>query len=573
MQRKILFILGKDVHNKGTYRIYKECMRRGFDADVYATTFADNHIALFLKENINIQLADVLDKEKLEKYDYIFSAVPLFDRELFREAEKYIFLNPSTHLDEVYFSGDFIFTARDLTKPLVGEKYWPIEEFNYQKSLPAMAAGGAALEKLENTGAESNVILFIDAGHFPFGTKKKLAEYVIQIANDCPDYEIRIKPRYLPTDTNTTHINRENLFHYLLDNPNLPRNLKLIREHTDLAEEVKEACLVICPEGTTSYEEVILAGKNLIIFTDFPNGECVLWPERRVRLFNSIPDGLVNRIYYKDIASYLPKGLPTKAADLKSSLYKITNVASDIVDAMEYIFEKFICQQKFPANRYYTSSDYLQKMEPDVLLTWNDIKCRRYKTILYDMAAQKIRYIYKQMDCGKVLHYIEEIGNELDGSNLAENIDKLNEVVYDLFIQNKYDMMDTAYTQSILCLAYYKKNRLSEFTPSVLRCKAYYEYCLAKIDFDNAKYVECLKHLEIYFEEVNSNLYEISYADDEGVKVMAHYYMGAALFWMNDWDGAKNHLYICDKAWEGRHKKAAEYLQRIESMCNKRQSI
>lgn len=566
MQRKILFILGKDVHNKGTYRVYKECIRRGFDADVYASTFADKHIALFLKENIDIQLVDALDKEKLDRYDYIFSAVPLFDRELFLEAEKYVFINPSTHLDEVYFSGDFIFTARDLTKPLVEGTCWPIEQFNYQKSLPAMATGGAALEECENMETGSNVILFIDAGHFPFGTKKELADYVIEIAKFCPDYEVKVKPRYLPADTSTTHINKENLFHYLLDNPKLPHNLKLIKEHTDLADEVKLACLVICPEGTTSYEEVILAGKNLIIFTDFPNKESVLWPERRVRLFNSIPNGLVNRIHYKDIKSYLPKGIPTKADDLKSSLYKMTNVASDIVNAMEYIFEKFISHQKFPANRYYKSSDYIQKMESDVLLNWNDIKRRRYKTILYDMAAEKIRNVNKQLNCSKVFHYIEKIGNEVNRLNLNEKIDGLNEIIYDFFIQNKHCMMETAYAQSVLCWAYYKRQRFSEFLPPVLRCKAYYEYCLAKIDFDNGRYVESLKHLEIYFEEVNNNLYEVSYADEENVKAMAHYYMGAALFYINDLNNAKLHLEICDRAWRGQHKKATEYLLRIESM-------
>lgn len=563
MQRKILFILGKDVHNKGTYRVYKECVRRGFEADVYATTFADEHIILFSKENIHIQSIEVLNREKLEKYDYIFSAVPLFGRKLFREANKYIFLNPSTHLDEVYFSGDFIFTARDLSEPLVEGECWPIEEFNFRKSLPAMAAGGAALEKSENSLWESNIILFIDAGHFPFGTKKQLAEYVIEIANYCPDYEVRIKPRYLPSDTNTTHVNKENLFRYLADNHNLPRNLKLIKEHTDLAEEMKAACLVICPEGTTSYEEVILAGKKLIIFTGFPNKENVLWPEKRVRLFNDIPRGLVNRVHYKEIASYLPNGISTNVADLKSNLYKVANVASDIVDVMEYIFKKFICFQEFPIARYYKSENYMQKMQPDVHLNWAEIKHKRYQTILYDNVAEKIRHLYIKMDCSKIFDYIEESKDEINESNFSEKNEKLNEVIYEVFINNRDEMLDTAYAQSLLCLAYYKKQRFLEFKPPILRCRAYYEYCLAKIDFDNGEYRECLKHLENYFDEVNSNLYEVSYADDEGVKTMAHYFKGATLYHLNDLENARTQLEICDKAWGGKHKKAAEYLYLI----------
>lgn len=566
MQRNILFVLGKDVHNKGTYKVYKECMRRGFCVDVYATTFADSHTILFMRENIKIQSVESLNEERLEKYDYIFTAVPLFDRKLFREANKYIFMNPSTHLDEVYFSGDFTFTVRDLSISLIEGERWPIEEFNYIKSIPAMASGGAVLEKGEVSNCESKVILFIDAGHFPFGTKKQLAEYVIAIANYCPDYEIRIKPRYLPSDINTTHLNKENLFDYLVYNKNLPCNLKLIHEHTDLADELKEAYLVICPEGTSSYEEVILAGKKLIIFTNFPNNENVLWPQNRVHMFNNIPSKLINRVHYKDIFLYLPEGIQTNVDDLKRSIYKFSNVASDIVDAMEYIFENFICKNMFPANKYYKSGEYIEKMMVDIHINWDYIKQRRYKTILYDIVAQKIRNLCIQLDCSKIINYIEKNGNEVNEINLNLEIEKVNDLIYEIFIENKNLMMATSFAQSLLCLAYYKKNRFSEFKPTVLMCKAYYEYCLAKIDFDNHKYKDCLRHLETYFDEVNDNLYEISYADDKGVKDMAHYYMGAALFEINDMANARIHLEICDKAWNGQHKKAAEYLQMIDSM-------
>ena len=142
----------------------------------------------------------------------------------------------------------------------------------------------------------------------------------------------------------------------------------------------------------------------------------------------------------------------------------------------------------------------------------------------------------------------------------------MNEIIYEVFIQNKDEMIDTAYAQSLLCLAYYKKHRFAEFRPPVLKCRAYYEYCLAKIDFDKNGYRECLKHLDNYFEEINSNLYEVSYADNEGVKIMAHYYKGAALFHVNDLKNARIHLKICDKAWDGNHKRAAEYLHFIDVM-------
>lgn len=563
MQRKILFVTGKDAHNKGTYKIYEECVRRGFDADVYATTFADNHLLLFQRENIEIQPVEALDEEQLKKYDYIFSAVPLFHIKLFRESDKYIFMNPSTHFHEPYFTGDFNFTARDLLKPPIDGKHWKIEEFNYYNSLPAMAAGLAALEERKHTSAASNVILFVDAGHFPFGSKKELAEYVIEIARHCPDHEIRIKPRYLPSDTSTTHMNKENLFTYLENCRDLPQNIKLIKEHTDLTEEVAKANMVICPEATSSYEEVILAKKRLIIFTGFPNNENLLWPPGSLEVYEHFTYKLANRVHYKEITSYLPEGIETNIDDLH--LYKLTDVAADIVDAMEYIYEKFLSHNRYPADKYYKSEDYRQKMETGDYLDLEAVKRKRYQKMLYDSIIFFIDRLHVKADCSSIHHYIEECGNDINEFNFDEKGRRLKDIIYEWLIQNRDSLPNTAYAQSLLCLAYFKRNRFEEFAQSELKCRAYYEYCLAKIDFDQGKYEDCLKRLNLYFDEVENNLYEVSYADDEGVKVMAHYYKGAALFHLNDMENAKIHLQVCDEAWKGKHKMAAEYLRRMKS--------
>lgn len=45
--RKILIVLGKDVHNKSVYKIYKECLKRGYCVAVFATTLKDGHINIF----------------------------------------------------------------------------------------------------------------------------------------------------------------------------------------------------------------------------------------------------------------------------------------------------------------------------------------------------------------------------------------------------------------------------------------------------------------------------------------------------------------------------------------------
>lgn len=566
--RRILLILGKDVHNKPAYRFYKEFLKRGYYVDLFATTLQDGHVNIFGEARERIKHINDLTEQQISIYDYIFSAVPIYNHVLFKDTQKYIFMNPSSHFDDVYFSGDFVFTVRDISQPLIEDEHIPVEDFNLMKSIPGMAAGGPQYEKTGiKKDEKSKKILFVDAGHFPFGTKQELAEYVIKIAEFCPDYEVRIKPRYLPRDQDTTHKNRENLYEYLDNKKTLPDNLTLIRTHTDLKEELEKVDVVICPAGTSSYEEVILANKKIIIFTDFPNKENVLWNADRVRLFNRINGKLPCRIPYQDIFKYLPQGIQADSDDLKNSIYKMAHVTEDIVDAMEYIYINFISKNIFPERKYCKIENYLSEMLPDYSLTWEDIIARRYRLPLYDYVANQARNLLIDIDYSRVFEYIESIRyskwREKDADRILVG---LQEILFDLYIQNKDKLMKNSYSQSLLCLAYFKKNRFDEFCPIELKCIAYYSYCLAKIRFDNADYENALKYINDYFDEVDSNLYEISYADDEGVKAMAHYYKGATLFHLSDIHNAEIHLKICDKAWNGQHKKAAEYLQMIDSI-------
>jgi len=561
--RRVLLITGKDVHNKGTFKIYREFIRRGFHVDVYATTLADKHTLLFQQEGVEIKNVKELNEQHIETYDYIFSAVPLFGRKLFRECHKYIFMNPSTHFDEVYFTGDFNFTIRDISQKFAKDFVLPIEEINYYKSIPAMASGGAALVDKKYSNTTSNKILFIDAGHFPFGTKKELAEYIITIAEACFPCELKVKPRYLPMDTETSHTNKENVLLYLADTENLPSNLKIINEHTDFQQELEDCDLVICSEGTTSYEEVILAKKRLLIFTGFPNQENVLWSQKRIEWFNYITNHIINRVYYKDIYKYLPYGIETNIADLKNNLYSTSNVAENIVDVMEHIYVNCIINNKFPARDYYKIESYKEQINVDKNLHWDDIIQRRYKSLLYDEASHFISRLYVNIDFSELIGYIES--QYYTEKNIDEKSDEMKSVLFDIFIENDELLRDTEFWQSVLCMAYFKKGRFKDFILSPGRHLAYYDYCLAKEYFDKKDFINAYKYINDYFDSVELNLYEISYADDEGVKIMAHYYRGAILFHLGEYKKAKEDLTICDKAWEGRHKKAKEYLNKI---CN-----
>lgn len=566
MKKKVAIITGKEVHNKNTYLIYKEFLSRNIMVDLYATTFDDGHLGLFIKDNVIVHDVKELSVDKINQYNYIITSVSIFEQKLFRNCKRYIFMNPSTHLLEVHFSGDFNFTAHDYTKRLVKSEELMLETFNNKKCIPAMATGGASLIYEEGKNNDNNIILFVDAGHYPFGTKKELVEYIIQIAEYCRDYIVRVKPRYLPGDVNKTHKNDDNIYNYFSKYSNLPSNLELIYEHTDLKEELRKCSLVICPEGTTSFEEVILSQKKLLIFTGFPNMENALWSEKRIQLSNQIPYNLPNRVYYKDIFKYLPYGIETNTDMLNDLLYSIKNNAYKIVEVMEYIDDTFLSVGRFPQHAYYKYENYKEELKESEKDTWENIIQERFKKVVYDNLSYLISRIYTYMDCSEVFLYVDS--QNYSEENLYEKIEFARGILFKIIIENRNKMEETRYTQSILCLALYKTNMYEDLLNLNVKCNDYYNYCLAKIAYDRCDYVGALRYINEYFKEVEMHQFEVSLADDISVINMAHFYCGASYFAVGDYVKARFHLKICNNAWEGNHKKASELLDKIERYCN-----
>lgn len=563
--RKILFILGKDVHNKAAYSIYQECIKRGFLALVYASTLNDGHVNLFLNNNVNVFDMKKLSADIIHNCDYIYAAIPICYDVLFRKIKKYIFIAPSTYLDESYFVNDFAFTVRNIITPLIEGEKWPIEVLNNEKMVPAMATGGPQYDEIINMPqVHSKVILFIDAGHFPFGTKKLLADYVIKIAESCSDYEVRIKPRYLSADVDTTHVNRENLFDYLETRTNIPSNLKLIKEHTDLKEELKQCELVICPEGTTSYVEAVLANKRVLLFEGFPNLENELMDTERIRILNKITSNLACRIPYQKIFDYLPEGIQMQAKDLEKLVYKVGNVAADIVDAMEYIYEKYVSKNKFPQKCYYTSKDYICNMEVDPSASWDTIIQHRYRTLLYDIVSVPISRLRKKINYSAVFDYLHQTKRlELNDENIENFVNQLQNKLFDVYIENSEEMMKSFYGQSLLCSALFKRGMLDQICEEKIKQHEYYLYCKAKNEIESGNYTYAIELLNRYFEKITHNQYAVSLADDAGVKASAHYFKGVALYMLGKLEEAKEDFEICQRFWKGTHKKAKEYLKKI----------
>ena len=91
--RKILIVLGKDVHNKSVYKIYKECLKRGYCVAVFATTLKDGHINIFRKIQHEIRHINDLNEQQILAYDYIFMYIPKQCMVINRNSRKYIIIH------------------------------------------------------------------------------------------------------------------------------------------------------------------------------------------------------------------------------------------------------------------------------------------------------------------------------------------------------------------------------------------------------------------------------------------------------------------------------------------------
>lgn len=561
---KIMCILGKDVHNKPVYQIYNEMIRRKYEVDVYAIYYEEIHLTLFKKDGIELhRLEEIKSSWDIEKYAFIYAAVPLCGFPIFRTCKKYIFSTPTTYTREVYFCNDFNFMTKKIKKQILENEIWGVDQCNLMKITPCMISGSPMHEGLgliRNKNEE--VILFIDSGHFPFGGKCEVAQTIKKIARALPKYTIRVKPRYLKGDRSVTHRNEDYLIDYLESGDVYP-NIEVVKEHTDLREELENCYLVICDTVTTSYIEAALANRKIILLSGFPNEESKDITKKRVERQEEVAELTKCVINYKDVLNYLPEGLVCSNEFIGEFIDRQTGISESIVDAMEYIYNEFISKNIFPKNTYYNIDSYIDEMKVDECLSWDSIIQRRYRSCLYDISYYDAR-INGVLNFKPVVKAIEDTKNiVINEKTFGMVSDKIRSKLLELLIKNKQDVMKTALSQSYFFELLYTNEKFYEIQEEEVLCNAYYKYLKAKEYSKDGNNQKCIELLNEYFAEVDRNEFDKTLADETSVKASGHYFRGISYFRINEYEKAKEELEICDKMWNGNHKKAKEYIEII----------
>lgn len=560
---KVLVILHKDVYNIPTLHIVKEMLKRGYDIDIYAIFQDRIHLRMFDELDYVIHNIDELNKEQIAEYDFIYSAVTIEALPDGVNIDKYVFTFSTAFMDDLISYADFTFTQRDFKNYLQDYEY-AIEKNNELKSRPGLVVGNPKfdVECYEKTEEKSNQILFIDAGHFPFGEKGKCeeAKMLIEMAKKYSQYKIIVKPRFLQNDKNVTHKNGIHLYSCIknVSNNKIPSNLILLDRHVDLERLVRESSLVITPDLTTSYLDIGFYDKRGLIATNLPTEFTVSHNENHVRRFKNIElrSGLC--VDYRQICEYIPNGKKCTQEHIEEMGLKLRDVSIRMVDSMEKIFFEFISKGTYP-------SPY----EEGERISLEEVKSvRRIKKLfgIYELIKARI----EELDFSPIEDKIFELWEKkkfLDEQSYEIIRNEMTEQVQHILGQSNRILMKNTMTQSYYLNALYETGKLFLENIDDYDAKEMFHCLMGKyLAMKENKYQEAIEHFKQYFKIIQNNKYERTLADSQYYIESANYWMGVSYFQIGEMSEAKRHFTICQNLTENKHQKATMYLNEIQQM-------
>lgn len=388
---KILMITEKDAANQSLARIAKAYMERGHEVVIYATYFEKNVLRWFDK-SLHAAPYEELDNKVIASCDFIFTsavAASFLPEKNILFSTKPIFTHSYLIDRQVAWGGDFCFVPSIATVTSEYDRY-----LHYSH----IEIGEPKYDSLTTDVQEKNMLLFIDSGHYPFGEqgKRELARTLLEIANACPDYELWIKPRFLPGDTVITHKNTQHIYEIIREEAKdeLPANLVMLMEHRDLKELIDLCHTVICMH-TTAFVGAYAADKGLIVLDGLPNEDVydLRWKVINMIREEILPSGAV--IPYKDVKAFLPDGIKCTQQYKQYLLAEQENTAEKICETTEYLLQEFYQKGKFPRETDTSYANFKTDISAVETGNWEQVIRRRCEDFLLQRMLIMINYHVK----------------------------------------------------------------------------------------------------------------------------------------------------------------------------------
>jgi hypothetical protein len=520
---KVLMITEKDAANFSLTNIANAFIKKGHVLEIFAPYRSENAMRMFDK-SIPVHPIETLTEHVAGQYDCIFASAFVsytLKRLGLLQIKKYIFTYDFLIHGDIVDRMDFGFS------PSINNTS---SRFRDMVHAPLVGVGEPRFDSLETTAqTETNQILFIDSGHYPFGEKGKeeLSRTLIDMAQRHPELDFVVKPRFLPTDDVITHRNGLHLYDVLARESvgELPQNLVLLNEHRNMEALINSSRTVMCLY-TTAYITALAAKKGLIILDGLPNDDnCDL----RVKRLNQTRAGMLGTgavIHYQDAVNYLPDGVASPDGHLKREISLLTGVSDTIVDMVDDLVCRHIVKGEFPVTRNYR---YDEPIEYTRDLSWESLVSRRLmNSLTYFIVTKFDYYVHADLDLGgveeKIAGMIRSRGTEFLARQEMDMM--IQEVQNQIVVQHAEALSSDEVDQGILLQTYYNMGMFNEIEKFSHKTLGAYLYFAGEIAFNNNENSRARMLLTEYLNLSLSRVYKKEITDDKSFHLKAYSYLG-----------------------------------------------
>lgn len=500
---KVLVITDKDGPNLFIENIVKELAARGHEIAIYAQFQDDTSIRMFFSLGVPILPLNKLKADVVEQFDFIFCPVQSMRSVTFYDKYVFSYCNMNPAFDTVR-GADFVFTLGPLRQP-------------YEKTFSYMPIGIPKNDTVVKTAqTDSRRILVVDSGHFPFAGsgKKQAAGMVLEMCRNFPEYEICVKPRWLPeTEASAmTHINLKHLYEYIdeLCHSQRPENLNLLMEHRDLQELIdgSRSVITMC---TTAYLDVALRGKGLIVAKGFDNDDMYQVRKDYFDRIYAYAEGSGCVVDYREVCRHLPDGLTCRPEHLTNTFAYTTGASGRAVEIMEYIHENYLKFGIYPAIDAYDYETWKEKMRPDPELSPEGLKRWRMYCVTDSVVALN-RSISVNIDWGNFVQQKKALClcASTDAAGLRKLQGQIELIKYNYLLEHADRLMKNDVDKSFYFAAlFFRKSydKLIDLLRSGEANNSALQYYCGRIYYERGNFDLAAECLSYYVNEIQNRAY------------------------------------------------------------------
>lgn len=512
---KIIIITEKDAANISLSFIVKELKKRGHGLCIYAPFYFEGVLKYF-PDGIIKKPIEELERKDVDSCDMIFCSTlsSIYLPEFVFTARKPIFTHNYLMNRQINWGGDICFVPSVAT---VASDYDEYLGYSY------IGIGEPKYDGQENITAAGKRFLFIDSGHYPFSDegKRELAGTLLHICEKYPDYELWIKPRFLPGDKVVTHRNSIHLYQVIreLAGGEIPPNMVMLDRHEDLKKLINESTTVICMY-TTAFVGAVVAGKGLIVLEDLKTTDVYDIRHKAYMRNRESMAGSGALIDYRDVDRLLPEGAKGTLEYLDFLLEEKENVAEKICEVCEGLWKSYYSQNRFPVRADSVYKTYKDDFTEDTGMTWDKYISRRcHDYILLKSLILIDFHVKAKLDIGYVLKEADRFCDEkglVTEKAFRSFLKSANDIRDNCLIRNRELLLQDDVDAGILLNAYYlqkKYEKIREFPLKEIAAFDFYRAMAAAEDEAEKDPEAAEKYLRRYFDKTKDRKFCLEISD------------------------------------------------------------